>query len=121
MKKGKKKDSWNNNKARNPYSIKPWKDIRPNEKIINCPTNDPIIQLLGAILKGGYLEEGSRYFSGVCKTCSTPYNNKYCGSFWTEIAGVDYTYISRKAKHGGIKKDSNHSLRYSSRTNQRKY
>ena len=68
MKRNRKIDSWNNNKARNPYSIKP------------------------------------------CKTCSTPYNNKYCGSFWTELAGVDYTYINRKADYGGIKKSNNHTL-----------
>ena len=39
-------------KARNKYSLKPWKDVR-KDKVINCPTNDPIIYLLGAILKGG--------------------------------------------------------------------
>ena len=109
MKRNRKIDSWNNNKARNPYSIKPWKDVR-KDKVINCPTMDPIMILLGAVLKGGYLEEGPRYFSGVCKTCSTPYNNKYCGSFWTELAGVDYTYINRKADYGGIKKSNNHTL-----------
>ena len=94
----KKKDSWNNNQARNPYSILPWKDVR-KDKIINCPTNDPIYKLLGEILKGGLLEEGSDYFSGTCET----HNGKYCGSYWTDIAGVDYTYIRRKAKYGGKK------------------
>ena len=75
--------------TKNNLSLKPWKEVRPKEKIINCPTNDPIIRLLGAILKGGFLEEGADYFSGVCKTCSEVYNKKYCGSYWTDIAGVD--------------------------------
>ena len=88
--------------TKNNLSLKPWKEVRPKEKIINCPTNDPIITLLGAILKGGYLEEGADYFSGVCKTCSEVYNKKYCGSYWTDIAGVDYTYIKKKATYGGI-------------------
>ena len=109
MKKGKKKTSWNNNKARNPYSIKPWKDVR-KDKVINCPTIDPIMILLGAVLRGGFLEEGPRYFSGTCKSCSDPYNNKYCGSYWTELAGVDYTYIRKKALDGGTKTTNNHTL-----------
>jgi len=109
IRRGRKKDSWNNNKARNPYSLKPCKDVR-KDKVINCPTNDPIINLLGAILKGGYLEEGQDYFSGVCKSCTTDYNNKYCGSYWTDVAGVDYTYIKRKAKDGGVKKGGYHTL-----------
>ena len=102
IRRGKKKDSWNNNQARNPYSILPWKDVR-KDKIINCPTNDPIIDLLGAILKGGYLEEGTDYFNGICKSCSDGYNRYYCGSYWTGIAGVEHTYIKRMAKtfHGG--------------------
>ena len=89
-------------KSKNNYSLKPWKITRPKEKIINCPTIDPIVTLLGAILKGGFLEEGPDYFSGVCKTCSGVYNKKYCGSYWTDIAGVDYSYIRNKAKDGGI-------------------
>ena len=103
MKRAKKIDSWNNNNSKNPYSIKPWKDVR-KDKVINCPTVDPIIALIGAVLKGGYLEEGPRYFSGACKTCSDSYSNKYCGSYWTDLAGVDNTYIIRKAKREGIKK-----------------
>ena len=88
--------------AKNNYSVKPWKKVRPKEKIINCPTNDPIIKLLGAILKGGFLEEGPEYFSGVCKTCSGVYNKKYCGSQWTDIGGVDDSYIKKKATDGSI-------------------
>lgn len=92
------------NVARNNLSIKSWKEVRPKEKIINCPTNDPIIDLLGAILQGGFEEEGPDYFSGICKTCSEVYNKKYCGSYWTDIAGVNYTYIKKKAMDGGINK-----------------
>ena len=88
--------------AKNNYSAKPWEIVNPNKKLINCPTNDPLIKLLGAILKGGYLEEGPDYFSGICKKCSSLYNEKYCGSYWTDIAGVDYSYIRNKAKNGGI-------------------
>ena len=29
-------------------SIKTWKQVRPNEKLINCPTDDPLIKLVGA-------------------------------------------------------------------------
>ena len=88
--------------TKNNLSLKPWKEVRPKEKIINCPTNDPIIKLLGAILRSGFEEEGADYFSGVCKTCSEVYNKKYCGSYWTDIAGVDYSYIKKKATDGGI-------------------
>ena len=110
IRRGKKKDSWNNNQARNPYSILPWKEVR-KDKIINCPTSDPILVLVGAILKGGYLEEGSDYFSGVCKTCTTDYNYKYCGSYWTDLAGVNYSYIKRKAReYGGVRKGSYHTI-----------
>ena len=89
-------------KAKNKYSPKPWEIVRPNEKLIDCPTIDPLIKLLGAILRGGFEEEGADYFSGICKTHSSPYNERYCGSYWTDIAGVDYTYIRNKAKDGGI-------------------
>ena len=54
--------------ARNSYSTKPWKDVR-KDKIINCPTDDPIFTLLGAILKGGLEEEGAKYFNGSCNSC----------------------------------------------------
>ena len=89
-------------KAKNKYSLNPWRIARPNEKLISCPTNDPIIKLLGAILRGGFEEEGADYFSGVCKKCSEVYNKKYCGSYWTDIAGVNYAYIKKKAMNGGI-------------------
>ena len=97
--------------AKNSYSLKPWKDVRPKEKIINCPTNDPIIALVGAILKGGYLEEGQDYFSGICKSCGDQYNRYYCGSYWTDVAGVNYSYIKKKAhEYRGIKKGNYHSI-----------
>jgi len=98
-------------KSKNNYSTDPWKDVRPNEKIINCPTIDPVIKILGAILRGGFEEEGPDYFSGVCKKCSEVYNNKYCGSYWTSLAGVNYTYIKKKAMNGGInEKQSRNSI-----------
>jgi len=109
MNRGKRKDSWNNNKARNPYSLRPWKDVR-KDKVINCPTNDPIIDLLGAILQGGYQQEGANYFSGICKSCSDGYNRYYCGSYWTDVAGVDHTYIRRTAKYGGTKSFKYHTV-----------
>ena len=84
--------------ARNSYSTKPWKDVR-KDKIINCPTDDPIFTLLGAILKGGLEEEGAKYFNGSCNIHSDK-GRVYCGSYWTDIAGVDYTYIKRMAKYG---------------------
>ena len=98
-------------KSKNKYSLDPWKVARPNDLLINCPTNDPLIKLLGAILKGGYLEEGSDYFSGVCKKCSSLYNEKYCGSYWTDVAGVDNSYIRKKAQDGGVnEKQSRNSV-----------
>jgi len=109
MKRNRKKESWNNNSAKNPYSIKPWKDVR-KENVIRCPTIDPIIALLGAVLRGGFLEEGDTYFDGVCKSCSSPYNNKYCGSFWTGLAGVDHTYIRKKALDGGTNRTNSHTI-----------
>ena len=33
IRRGKKKDSWNNNQARNPYSILPWKEVRKDKVI----------------------------------------------------------------------------------------
>ena len=97
-------------KSKNKYSLKPWKIARPKEKIINCPTIDPIVTLLGAILKGGFLEEGADYFNGICKTHSSLYNEKYCGSYWTDIAGVDYSYIRNKAKNGGINEKQSRNI-----------
>ena len=73
--------------------IKTWKEARPNEKLINCPTNDPIIKLVGKIFEVAYEDEGANYFSDTCRTHET-----YCGSFWTDIAGLDTGYIKRKAE-----------------------
>ena len=97
--------------TKNKHSLKPWKIVRPNDILINCPTEDPILKLVGNILKGGFLEEGADYFSGICKKCSSLYNEKYCGSYWTDISGVDHSYIRKKAQDGGVsEKQSRNSI-----------
>ena len=81
------------NKIKN-EPIKTWKEARPNEKLINCPTDDPILKLVGAILTVAYEDEGANYFSDTCRR----HDNSYCGSFWTDVAGLDTGYIKRKAE-----------------------
>ena len=72
---------------------KTWKQARPNEKIINCPTDDPILKLVGQILTVAYEDEGRNYFEEECVV----HNNHYCGSYWTDIAGLDIGYMKKKA------------------------
>ena len=74
-------------------SIKTWKQVRPNEKLIDCPTDDPLMKLVGAILSIAYEDEGINYFSEECRR----HNDYFCGSFWIELAGLDVSYIKKKA------------------------
>ena len=39
------------------YSTKIWKNKRPDEKIINCLTDEPLNKLIGAIIRVGFQSE----------------------------------------------------------------
>ena len=76
------------------YSTKIWKNKRPNEKIINCPTDDPLYRLVGAIIRIGFQSEGSAYFAESCKQ----HPKHSCASFWSGITNMDIGYLKRKTE-----------------------
>lgn len=76
------------------YSTKIWKNKRPNEKIINCLTDEPLNKLIGAIIRVGFQSEGSTYFSEVCER----HPQHSCASFWSEITNMDIDYLKRKTE-----------------------
>ena len=76
------------------YSTKIWKEVRPNEKIINCPTDDPLNKLIGAIIRMGFQSEGSTYFTEECER----HPQHSCASFWSGISNIDIDYLKRKTE-----------------------
>lgn len=76
------------------YSTKTWKEVRPNEKIINCPTDDPLYKLVGAIMRVGLQSEGASYFNEECER----HPKYHCATFWSGISNMDIGYLKRKTE-----------------------
>lgn len=76
------------------YSTNRWKEVRPNEKIINCPTDDPLYKLVGAIIRIGFQSEGASYFTEECER----HPQYSCASFWSGISNMDIDYLKRKTE-----------------------
>tara|TARA_R110002072_G_scaffold287540_1_gene453319 strand:+ start:142 stop:459 length:318 start_codon:yes stop_codon:yes gene_type:complete len=83
-------------------SNKTWKQRRPNERLINCPViynadgkpESAVNDLMAAVFNTGLKLEGYKYFAATCQE----HPGKKCGSFWTEVTGVNRNYIYREGK-----------------------
>jgi len=78
-------------------SIKTWKQVRPDENLVNCPTDDPIVKLVGAVLSVALEDEGINYFSDECRRHNDD-NVYFCGSFWLTLSGLSVSYIKKKVE-----------------------